>query len=108
MARKKTLLKKTHVVRVRVTEAERDRLREVSGGNLARWIRHATLNERAGGPMLREDIIAVRSELARIGNNVNQIARKVNQGGEADGLAAAMQELDATRRHLNHVLSLVQ
>jgi hypothetical protein len=39
------------------------------------------------------ELVAARTDLARIGNNVNQIARAVNSGGDPIGTEAALAEV---------------
>lgn len=72
---------KTETLHIRVKPEERERLKSTAGPRrLSVWCRRALLNELAGGASIAEELLALRCELSAIGNNLNQIARRVNTG----------------------------
>ncbi|WP_270371012.1 MobC family plasmid mobilization relaxosome protein [Escherichia coli] len=81
---------------IRVTDDEHARLLErCEGKQLAVWMRRVCLGEPVAPPLLRQ--------LAAIGNNLNQTARKVNSGQWSSGdrvqvLAALMAIGEELRR----------
>lgn len=100
---------RTKVIKVRVSDAEHQRLQALaSRPELARWMREHCLGadtgtRRRGDPPPADP--ALLRQLAGIGNNVNQIARRLNAGewGPADriqvvaALSAVSRSLDALR-----------
>jgi hypothetical protein len=71
---------------------------QAAGLKLAGYLRAAALGE--SGPRARRRptvdraaLIAATAELNRVGNNVNQLARAINRGREAEDLAATLAEL---------------
>lgn len=74
-----------HTVSTRLTEAEHARWAAAAGGaRLGRWVRNEIADRLAGRPPAatsdRELVAAVR----RVGVNINQIARRLNSGEQAD------------------------
>ena len=88
-----------HCVSTRVSPAELKQWRAAagSGHQLGRWVRRVVAEWLAGGPN-RQLLVA----LHRIGVNINQIARRLNYGEQADatmlaGVLAAEVELRGLR-----------
>ena len=78
---------KTHMISVRLTDAERRKLSQicaVSGLPVS-----AAIREMIGGVAIRQrppqELHDMYVEINRIGNNINQIARAVNARGFASG-----------------------
>lgn len=93
-----------------VTEDEHRRLLErCDGKQLAAWMRQTCLGEKpARAGKLPSLSPALLRQLAGMGNNLNQIARKVNAGG-GNGLervqtVAALMAIDAGLERLRHAV----
>lgn len=103
-------VKRTRFLGVRVTDAEyQELLDRCDGRQLAAWMRQTCLDEkpaRAGKlPTLSP---ALLRQLAGMGNNLNQIARKIN-GGQWSGadrvqVVAALMAIDAGLERLRHAV----
>lgn len=77
--------RKTYDVLLRLSEAERDHLREqaaLSGFNTTQYLRNLIAGEQMR-PRPPNEYAEIRRQLSAIGNNVNQIARAVNARGFA-------------------------
>lgn len=96
---------RTHSVRVRLDDAERALL-EVKAGeaglSLAAYMRSCSLGE--AGPRARrspvtdrKEIAGLRVDIARIGNNLNQLTRAVNQNQIPD-IIGLEESLELVRR----------
>lgn len=74
--------KRTRFLGVRVSEEEYKQLKERCGGRqLAAWMRQVCLDERPRRSTRLPSIDpALLRQLAGIGNNLNQVARKINGG----------------------------
>lgn len=105
-------VKREKIIKIRVTNEEFETLKWRSTKHeLARWMRETCLNDGQGDLVKRSkrpdpvDPVLLR-QLAGIGNNLNQIARKVNTGewGALDrveviaAMAAIEQELKRMRQ----------
>lgn len=91
-------------IKIRVTRDEKERLQQrMIGGELARWMRETCLGSALKTPV---DVPPVDPELLRqlagIGNNLNQIARRVNAQllpSDAIGILVALTQIgDAVRQ----------
>lgn len=75
--------KRERVIKIRVTAEELARLKGLSGDErLAEWMRSQCLGNAAGRrrtPIPKADPALLR-QIAGIGNNLNQVARRVNSG----------------------------
>ncbi|MEC3995892.1 MobC family plasmid mobilization relaxosome protein [Actinacidiphila sp. DG2A-62] len=98
--------KQRAAVSVRLSTTERTHLKAAAdhtGASLAKFMAQASLaaahdiNHVAANLLdLRgtiRELVAARTDLARIGNNVNQIARAVNSGGDPIGAEAALADV---------------
>jgi hypothetical protein len=80
-----TPAKRERVIKIRVTDEEFARLKGLSGDErLAEWMRSQCLgHDKAAGrrrtPVPKADPALLR-QIAGIGNNLNQVARRVNSG----------------------------
>lgn len=86
---------------------------DAAGLSLSEWCRDAAAAEArrvaARGTSerdLRAELAALRGEFGRIGNNLNQLAHRVNAGLALDtaALADALAELDAAREAVSAAL----
>ena len=92
-----------------VTEDEHRRLLErCDGKQLAAWMRQTCLDEKpARAGRLPSLSPALLRQLAGMGNNLNQIARKVNTGGAGHDrvqIVAALMAIDAGLERLRHAV----
>ena len=93
----------TKQIVIRMTEEEFTRLKKKiskSGLNQAEYLRKAVLNKRI---VSTEGISELMKELKRIGINLNQIARKANQG-----YPATVQEIQKTNEELGGIWLLLK
>lgn len=77
--------RKTYDVLLRLSEAERDHLREqatLSGFSTTQYLRNLIAGEQMR-PRPPNEYAEIRRQLSAIGNNINQIARAVNARGFA-------------------------
>lgn len=103
--------KRDKSIKIRLTAEEHKKLNEnKKGGELATWLRDLGLNQETRPPKKPKKIKtadpALLNQLARIGGNLNQIARLANtqaQGGIIDRLRLTA-ELASIREQLNEVL----
>ncbi|WP_392435899.1 MobC family plasmid mobilization relaxosome protein (plasmid) [Yersinia sp. HM-2024] len=102
--------KRNRFLGVRVSETEYSRLLErCDGKQLAAWMRQTCLDERpARSGKLPTLAPALLRQLAGMGNNLNQIARKIN-GGQWSGhdrvqAVAALMAIDAGLERLRHAV----
>jgi len=79
---------------------------EDGSGSVARWARErvASTLGRPGASVTGGEVAALRADLARVGNNLNQIARALNvaeRGGpEGPATAEVLAVVEATRAEL--------
>ena len=98
--------KQRPAVSVRLSTSERASLKAAAehvGASLAKFIAQAALTaaqdvNRVAANLLDlrgivRELIAARTDLARIGNNINQIARAFNSGGDPAGAEAALADV---------------
>ena len=102
----KQTIKRNKEIKIRLTEAEHQALLErMDGGELATWMRSVCLNEKpnkkrnfkVADPMLL-------NALARIGGNLNQIARQANTVESDIEKIRAFSQLAVIRDQLQDVL----
>ena len=99
---------KTAVIHVRMTDAEHALIKRKSGGNLSAWMRHAALEmAHIDGPTAREILLGLQAELVAQGRNLNQIAKRINSGGDSHDLCDAIAETAATRKLVTKALARV-
>lgn len=97
--------KRTKSIKIRVTDAEMDALRErCPRGSLAPWLRDLGLGERKPRRTVPKVDPKLLRQLAGAGNLLNQIARKLNSGewsaGDRIELLSALQRIE---QHLAEV-----
>ena len=93
---------------IRITEDEQNRIRTKANGKpMSGYCRALLLNEMAGGSMIATELKDIRRELASVGNNINQIAKRVNSGEYPDisGIPAIINDI---RDKINKKLSKVR
>ena len=84
----KELIKRTKEIKIRLTEEEhQDLLNRCTKASLATWMRETCLGEKQTkqSKVIEVDPKLLR-QLAGIGNNLNQIARLVNQHSKQDSV----------------------
>ena len=101
-----------HRAILRLTAKERATLEAratAAGLSVASYLRTAALG--TSGPRARrrptidrEALMTATAELNRVGNNLNQLARAINQGRDADELAETLAELRATATAIREAL----
>lgn len=103
-------VKRTRFLGIRVTDAEYQQLLErCDGRQLAAWMRETCLDtRRARSSRLPSIDPVLLRQLAGMGNNLNQIARKIN-GGQWSGadrvhVVAALMAIDAGLERLRHTV----
>lgn len=102
--------KRTKMLTLWVTEDEHRRLLErCEGKQLAAWIRQTCLDEKpARAGKLPSISPALLRQLAGMGNNLNQIARRINSGQWAGHdrvqVVAALMAIDAGLERLRHAV----
>ncbi|MDR6183260.1 plasmid mobilization relaxosome protein MobC [Asaia bogorensis] len=99
---------KTETVHIRISPEEQERLKRIAGPRrLSVWCRRVLLSELAGGTSIAEELLALRQELSAIGNNLNQIAKRLNTGEQVE-IASKLPELDDLKARINRVLGRVR
>ena len=109
---KENEVKRTESIKIRLTPGERARLDEIKARpELARWIRELALSGQGGRSHVVKHSLPI--ELTRvisgIGNNLNQMARIMNQQAKEDNLdlkqdaLSIMLQLQATEEALNQL-----
>jgi len=102
--------KRTKMLTLWVTEDEHRRLLErCDGKQLAAWMRQTCLDERpARSGKLPTLAPVLLRQLAGMGNNLNQIARKINagqwSGHDRVQVVAALMAIDAALERLRHTV----
>lgn len=104
------VVKRTRFLGIRVTDAEYQQLLErCDGRQLAAWMRETCLDtRRARSSRLPSIDPLLLRQLAGMGNNLNQIARKVNgsawSGSDRVQIVAALMAIDAGLEQLRHTV----
>ena len=99
---------KTETMHIRISPEEQERLKRNAGPRrLSVWCRKVLLNELAGGISIAQELLALRQELSTIGNNLNQIARRLNTGEQVE-IASKIPELDDIKARINRALRRVR
>lgn len=103
-------IKRDRMLTMRVTESEHQQLLDrCDGRQLAAWMRETCLDTRPARSSRLPSIDPVLlRQLAGMGNNLNQIARKIN-GGQWSGadrvqVVAALMAIDAGLERLRHTV----
>lgn len=93
---------------IRLTEDEQNRIRtRAKGKPMSGYCRSILLNEIAGGSMIAKELTDIRRELAQIGNNINQIAKRVNSGEDAD-ISRLPEIINDLRNEINKKLARIR
>ena len=110
-------IRRTESIKIRLTQAEHARLNAIKGRpELARWIRELALNGGGGKQevithVLPPDLVRV---MAGIGNNLNQVAKVLNQQAKHSDLdlkkesLSLMLQLQATEQALNELREILK
>ena len=112
----KSEFRRTESIKIRLTPAEHARLNEIKGRpELARWIRELALNGGGKREVIRHvlppDLVRV---MAGIGNNLNQVAKVLNQQAKHSDLdikkesLSLMLQLQATEQALNELREILK
>lgn len=95
-------IKRTKAIKIRLTDEEHERLKELQQGNeLATWMRTTCLN--IGAAQQAKADPQILRELNKIGVNMNQIARAINSHKLTDRIAIT-QALSQISDQLDEVL----
>lgn len=93
---------------IRLTEQEQDRIKKKANGKpMSQYCRSVLLNEMAGGLMIATELTDIRRELASLGNNINQIAKRVNSGEDID-ISRLPEIINDLRNEINKKLARVR
>jgi len=99
---------RTETLHIRVRPDEQARIKRKAGTRrVSDWCRRVLLNEMAGGSLIAEELLALRQELSALGNNVNQIARRLNTG-EQVSVSSLPQDIDDLKSRINYMLGRVR
>ncbi|MDR6182945.1 plasmid mobilization protein [Asaia bogorensis] len=99
---------RTETLHIRVRPDEQARIKRKAGTRgVSDWCRRVLLNEMAGGSLIAEELVALRQELSAIGNNLNQIARRLNSG-EQVYVSSLPKDIDDLKARINRVLGKVR
>lgn len=101
-------------VKVQITESEREGIRlrtHLHGSTRSGWIAKAIRSALTLAPIIGEEqteiLKASNHQLLKIGININQIARRLNEHQEAQSKAIEVEELREIRKQINeHVLKV--
>lgn len=99
---------RTKSIKIRINDDEHQRLLErMQGAELATWMRQTCLDQQPQRAYKPVDPDLLR-HLARMGANLNQIARVINYDAKAGSIDVlrVLGELSAIREQLNQVLQL--
>lgn len=100
--------KRTKEIKIRLTEQEHQMLLEKkTGAELATWIRETCLETKTTKPRIKTADPELLRQLAKIGGNMNQIAKAVNikqASGEKINSLRVLAELATIREKLQHLL----
>lgn len=117
MSVERSEIRRTESIKIRLTPAEHARLNEIKGRpELARWIRELALSGGGGKQevithVLPPDLVRV---MAGIGNNLNQVAKVLNQQAKHSDLdlkkesLSLMLQLQATEQALNELREILK
>lgn len=97
-----------HDFKIRLNDIEYERLKDICKNvQMAPYARNVLLNHIAGGSTVSDELKALREEVARIGNNVNQIARALNSHENAD-IAGLSDYIYKIRKMINKKLLTIR
>lgn len=103
---------RTATLHMRLTVAELATMKaaaDVAGhSSLSAWVRCIAYEASACGASGRElagALVAVRADLGRIGNNLNQVAKHLNQSGDSRVSLDVLDQLNATTARLSEMLN---
>ena len=117
MSVERSEIRRTESIKIRLTPAEHARLNAIKGRpELARWIRELALNGGGGKQevithVLPPDLVRV---MAGIGNNLNQVAKVLNQQAKHSDFdlkkesLSLMLQLQATEQALNELREILK
>lgn len=71
------------------------------------FIRSACMNDIAGSSLVSEELARLRNEINSIGVNINQIAKRNNQGSSVD-ISGLSSVADRIQRDINDVLRKIR
>ena len=107
-------MQKLDTIHIRITEIEKQELQNFaqksSHKNLSTFFRFICNEYRAlgkNGTDLLNEIILLRREISAIGNNLNQIAKKINQNNNV-AFDDELKEINHLTKKLNSLLSKIR
>lgn len=107
-------MQKLETIHVRITDIEKQELQNFaqksSHKNLSTFFRFVCNEYRSlgkNGTDLLNEIIKIRREISSIGNNLNQIAKKINQGNQVC-FDDELKEINSLNKKLSSLLSKIR
>lgn len=101
---------KERMIHIRVTDKEHKLIHQYANDKrlkLSKFARSVLINETAGGLMIAEELLKLRQEISKIGNNLNQLARRSNSG-EVVNVSKSLSELKDIQNLINKKLEKVR
>lgn len=98
------------MIHIRVSTDEHDRIHSYAKQRKKKVSvigRSSFLNDISGGSKIADELAGIRKELAQIGNNINQIAHKLNSGQSAD-ISGLHEIINSLRNNVNAKLKKVR
>ena len=107
-------MKKLDTIHVRITDIEKQKLLKFAEksphknlSNFFRFICSEYLHLGKNGTDLLNEIILLRREISSIGNNLNQIAKKINQGNNV-ALDDELKEINSINLKLSNLINKIR
>ncbi|MCP1242742.1 plasmid mobilization relaxosome protein MobC [Acetobacter lambici] len=101
---------KDKMIHIRVSDEEHQRIHAYAKQRKKKVSvigRSSFLNDISGGAKIADELAGIRKELAQIGNNINQIAHKLNAGENAD-ISRLPEIINSLRNNVNAKLKRVR
>lgn len=90
---------KSSNIKVRLRPSEYNIIKEKSK-NISGYVRSCVLDYSHNGPALSSELYELRKEINAIGNNINQLAKKANQGEQVN-ISHLSQTIDKIQKDIN-------
>lgn len=101
---------KDKMIHIRVSSDEHDRIHSYAKQRKKKVSvigRSSFLNDISGGAKIAGELAGIRRELSQIGNNINQIAHKLNSGENSD-ISRLPEIINSLRNDVNAKLKRVR
>ena len=97
--------RRQRMVPIRLSDEEYERLKDKAdavGVTVPAYLRELALRGRVRSPLIdREGALEIGRQIRAIGNNLNQLAKKANEGAAVVHLGEVLEEVHEIRRRLN-------